>query len=231
MASLYFKYGAMNCGKSTQLIQTAFNYKQVGYNPLAIKPSLDTRSGSSLIKARVGLELSCIDIQKHESIIELEKFNEFDVLLVDEAQFLTKSQVKELVYVAKIHNKPVLCYGLKNDFRGNLFDGSAALLAYADDLQEFKTLCWCGRKATQNKRLNDSQEVISVGDMDAYKPLCTEHFILDMTESDSRSSKKKIGAFVEEIHNARKFEMLNETTEGQKLLESLSALNNMVTAS
>lgn len=231
MASLYFKYGAMNCGKSTLLIQTAFNYEQVGQVPLIIKPSIDTRSGSSLIKARVGLERECIDIEKNESILDITNFKEFDVLLVDEVQFMSKSQIKELVYVAKINNKPVLCYGLKNDFKGNLFDGSAALLAYADDLQELKTLCWCGRKATQNKRLNDSKEVISVGDMDAYKPLCLEHFILDMTESESRSSKKKIGAFVEEIHNARKFEMLNETTEGQKLLESLSALNNMVTAS
>lgn len=192
MASIYFKYGAMNAGKSTALIQAAHNYKERGMNTLIYKSSRDTRDIEGQICSRVGLSVPCILIHPEESLLESICCNLSDdikAVLIDEAQFLSPRQVDELVIVAKRYNIPVLCYGLKNDFSMTLFEASARLLVVAEKLEELKTVCWCGSKATQNARVDSDGNVIRVGDSivvgdtDMYVPLCLEHCALGMSQS------------------------------------------------
>lgn len=199
MASIFFKYAAMNAGKSTQLIQAAFNYTERGMKPLVLKPSIDTRSKATEVSARVGIACPCTSFTKSESIIDVvldntEDFTRIDVVLIDEAQFMSEEQVVQLIFIAKCLKIPVVCYGLKNDFSGNLFEGSAKLLAIADKFEELKTVCWCGSKATQNARVNSEGEMVlegetvEVGDVGRYVPLCLEHFYLKAPYPTSKGS-------------------------------------------
>lgn len=179
MAQLFFKYGAMQSGKSNQIIITHFNYKSQGKDCLVFSSSVDTRSGYKLVKTRTGLEVECeyIEDDIFEKVSEYIKDNKLYAILVDEAQFLSK---KDVINLSKIVDKlgiPVLCYGLKSDFRNELFEGSKALLELADKLEEIKTIChYCNKKATLNMRLLDNQpinegESIQVGD-EEYYPVC-----------------------------------------------------------
>lgn len=189
MANIHFKFSAMNAGKSTQLIQAAFNYKERGMSPFIIKPSVDTRSGAGKIRARVGLEIDCVEFGVRESVWEVIRRDmpadaPYSVILIDEAQFMTESQVMELVVVAKEFDITVVCYGLKTDFSGNLFVGSAKLLAIADKFEVLKTVCWCGEGATQNARVDMDGRMITVGksievgDVGRYVPLCMKHYAM-----------------------------------------------------
>lgn len=153
MSKLYFRYGAMNSGKSALLQQVAFNYEERGMNVVLLKPSIDTK-GDSKVVSRIGLERQ-VDFTVHKDTDLLKLLSEVDnvnCIIVDEAQFLVKEQVEDLSFIASICNIPVICYGLRTDFMGNGFEGSSRLLELADSIEEMKTICSCGKKATMNAR-------------------------------------------------------------------------------
>ena len=154
MAKLYFRYGAMNCGKTTNLLQVAHNYEEQGMKVLIMKPSIDTKGGKKMV-SRVGMEREVdLLLANNDRVLDyLDVECLPNAIIVDEAQFLTKEQVDELWTVAKIYEVPVLAYGLRTDFLTNAFPGSARLLALADTIEEIKNICKCGKKATQNMRL------------------------------------------------------------------------------
>lgn len=187
MAKLYFHYGAMNAGKSTILLQAAHNYTERGMHVLLLKPKIDNRdSETGEIVSRIGIKKQAVTFASDEN---LEQYindhalqNDLHCIFVDEAQFLTKDQVWQISIIADRLSLPVICYGLRTDFQGNLFEGSAALLALADNVREIKTLCWCGRKATMNLRTNAAGmpvkegEQIEIGGNDRYISLCRQHW-------------------------------------------------------
>ena len=190
MAQLYFYYSAMNAGKSTTLLQSAHNYREQGMDVLLYTASIDDRFGSGLIKSRIGLSESAEVYDDHTSFFNniaqsIDARNESSpriaCVLVDEAQFLTKSQVNELADVVDKLSIPVLCFGLRTDFQGETFPGSARLLAIADKLSELKAVCACGRKATMTVRVDDNGEVIAAGSQvqiggnEHYESKCRRH--------------------------------------------------------
>jgi thymidine kinase len=186
MAKVYFYYSAMNAGKSTVLLQSSYNYRERGMRTLVFIPAIDTRAGPGKVKSRIGLESGAIALPAGENILEhVKEAHEAQpvaCVLVDEAQFLTRPQVEQLTDIADLLRIPVLCYGLRTDFQANLFPGSAALLALADDLIELKTICHCGRKATMNLRIGpDGRAVkegaqVEIGGNDRYVAMCRHHF-------------------------------------------------------
>ena len=165
MAKLYFFYGAMNSGKTTRIIQCAYNYSEQGKKPIIMKPKIDTK-GSEYIVSRIGAKRR-VDflIEKAQSIYDLvvEKYTNVDLLIIDEAQFLNESQVDELMDIVIDLNIPVMCFGLRTDFRGIAFPGARRLLEISHELTEMKTICTCGKKAMFNVRLLDGR-VITTGD-------------------------------------------------------------------
>jgi thymidine kinase len=186
MAKVYFYYAAMNAGKSTVLLQSSYNYRERGMRTLLLTPAIDTRYGTGRIESRIGLRSSALPITAGENVL-LRVQHEHGVkplacVLVDEAQFLSEEQVWQLTEVADALDIPVLCYGLRTDFKGKLFPGSAALLAVADDLTELKTICQCGRKATMNLRVDRHGKAIQegaqveIGGNDRYVAMCRRHF-------------------------------------------------------
>ena len=158
MAKLYFRYGAMNCGKTTLLLQTAFNYEERGMHIQLFKPLIDTKGGDEVV-SRLGASRKVnVLLSKDDHVYDyLDGENMPDAIIVDEAQFLTAEQVEEFYIITKQFDIPVLTYGLRNDFQMNTFEGSARLLSLADDIEELKTICRCGKKATQNMRLLDGK--------------------------------------------------------------------------
>ena len=167
MAKLFFYYSAMNAGKTTVLLQSAHNYRERGMSPLLFTPQLDNRYRVGLIKSRIGLEAEAICFDGAENLFEcvetvLDKSN-VHCVLVDEAQFLSRDQVFQLTEVVDRLNIPVLCFGLRTDFQGELFTGSRHLLAWADELQELKTICHTGRKATMVVRVDDDGYALREG--------------------------------------------------------------------
>ncbi|QYM80229.1 thymidine kinase [Horticoccus luteus] len=186
MAKLYFYYSAMNAGKSTVLLQSSYNYHERGMRTLLFTPALDTRAGVGRIKSRIGLEADATAISTTEDLFAWTRREHASAavacVLVDEAQFLTPAQVAQLTDVADELRVPVLCYGLRTDFQGHLFPGSAALLALADDLIELKTICHCGRKATMNLRVGADGAAmregaqVEIGGNERYVPMCRRHF-------------------------------------------------------
>ena len=152
MAKLYFRYGSMNCGKSTAIIQVAYNYEEKKKKILLIKLSVDTKGKDQVIN-RTNLTRKVDILLKPNELVKPYIKNNIAAILIDEAQFLTPKQVDELYHISKLDNIPVLCYGLRCDFQMNAFPGSARLLAIADDIEELKNICHCGKKATLNLRL------------------------------------------------------------------------------
>lgn len=186
MAQLYFYYSAMNAGKSTSLLQSAYNYEEMGMQPLLLTAALDDRFGVGNITSRIGLteeaDLFSNDTDLLDHIADKHQQQKIDCVLVDESQFLTREQVLQLTKVVDQLTIPVLCYGIRSDFQGELFTGSQHLLAWADKLIEIKTVCWCGRKATMVVRKNAQGEVVThgeqvhIGGNDTYQSLCRKHF-------------------------------------------------------
>lgn len=158
MAKLYFYYSAMNAGKSTTLLQSAYNYEERGMRVLLFTPSIDDRAGTGTISSRIGLARDAIAFQRqHDLYLHTRDANQqsrVSCVLVDESQFLTGKQVLQLTLVCDRLGIPVLCYGIRTDFQGEVFEGSKYLLGWADELSEIKTICHSGRKATMNARLN-----------------------------------------------------------------------------
>ena len=184
MAQLFFKYSTMNAGKSTELIKVAYNYEERGKRVLVFTPSIDDRDGRGVISSRIGLQREAIPVEEETNILQVflreNEKHEVDCVLLDEGQFLKKHHVLELTEIVDSCGVPVIVYGLKNDFRNELFEGSYYLLIYADKIEEIKTICWCGRKATMVARVKDGRivregEQITAGGMDRYAPLSRTH--------------------------------------------------------
>jgi len=187
VAKLYFSYSAMNAGKSAILLQAAHNYNERGMRTLLMKPALDTRDGEAgQITSRVGLSAPA-NMFKADDDLTVHVLAEHEqaaiaCVLVDEAQFLSEAQVWQLAELADQHGLPVMCYGLRTDFLGALFPGSATLLAIADSVREIRTICWCGRKASMHLRVDgDGQAVregaqVEIGGNDRYVALCRAHW-------------------------------------------------------
>lgn len=185
MAQLFYKYGTMNAGKSIELIKVAYNYEERGKRTILLVPKIDNRYGEGKITSRVGLQRQAIPIEKEMNVLEYiimeNAKRKVDCVLVDEGQFLNKDQVQQLVEVVDRLDIPVMVYGIKNDFRNELFEGSYYLLVYADKIEEIKTICWCGRKATMVARIVDGQfvkegEQIVIGGEEMYVSLCRKHY-------------------------------------------------------
>ena len=202
MAKLYFYYAAMNAGKSTTLLQADFNYRERGMETMLWTADLDDRAGAGTIGSRIGLEAGAHsyrdDINLFDAIVaELIK-RKLHCILVDEAQFLTRDHVLQLCRIADELSIPVLCYGLRTDFQGQLFPGSSALLALADALIELKAVCECGRKATMNLRVDAdghavaSGEQTEIGGNDRYVALCRRHFMERLREGEARQLRLAI---------------------------------------
>ncbi len=185
MAKLFFKYSSMNAGKSLDLIKSNYNYMERNLNTLIFTSSIDDRWDKNKIRSRTELSQDAISIDKSADILEyVERVldtRSVHCVFVDEAQFLTKRQVYQLSEIVDRHNIPVIAYGLRTDFQGNLFEGSKWLLAWADVLDEIRTICWCERKATFNMRVHDGKKVetgeqILVGGNDIYLSVCRRHW-------------------------------------------------------
>lgn len=186
MAKLYFSYSAMNAGKSTLLLQAAYNYQERGMRTLLLVSSIDNRTRQGEIASRIGLTRAAEVFTRHDDLYELIRNHnaggDIACVFIDEAQWMEEGQVWQLARVADELRIPVMCYGLRTDFQGKLFPGSAALLAIADDLREIRTICWCGRKATMVVRLDPDGKVIEegeqvfVGGNESYVSLCRRHW-------------------------------------------------------
>ena len=186
MAKLHFFYSTMNAGKSTSLLQSNHNYKENGLDTMIFLPNETSELSKGQIVSRIGLKAKAVIANKDFNFIDYIKDNKSENLsciLIDEAQFLTKEQVRQLGQVADRLNYPVMCYGIRTDFRGELFEGSAELLALADNLIELKTICsLCSRKATMVVRKDDSGKVVTegskvvIGGNDIYMPVCRKHY-------------------------------------------------------
>lgn len=194
MAKLYFYYASMNAGKSTTLLQADFNYRERGMRTLLFTAALDDRSGTGRIASRIGLDTAATGFAA-DTDLKLHVEREMDhgpvhCVLVDEAQFLSAVQVDQLAAVADVLGIPVLAYGLRTDFRGSLFPGSARLLALSDALVEIKSVCRCGRKATMNLRVDGEGRAVAdgaqteIGGNDRYVALCRRHFTEALAAAD-----------------------------------------------
>ncbi|MEA4994469.1 MAG: thymidine kinase [Oscillibacter sp.] len=181
MAQLYFKYGAMGSSKTANALMTRFNYEERGQQVLLVKPRLDMRDGDHMVSSRIGLKYPCIYFDEMQKINPME-LQQNACIIVDEAQFLTKEEVDYLVSLVDNAGIPVICYGLRADFKGDLFPGSEELLVMADKIEEVKTICWCGKKAIFNARFDKKGRVLKegaqvvLGANDQYIGLCRKHW-------------------------------------------------------
>lgn len=186
MAQLYYRYSTMGAGKSIEVQKVAFNYEEKGQNPLIFTSALDNRfAEEGIVASRIGLQRKAIavhdDMNLYDVVKEYNDLFRVDAVIIDECQFLKKHHVLELTDIVDDLNIPVMCYGLKSDFRNELFEGSYWLLAMSDKIEEIKTVCWCGKKALTNARLVDGKvvyegEQIQVGGNESYTALCRKHY-------------------------------------------------------
>lgn len=185
MAKLYFKYGVMGSSKTAQALITKFNYEEKGMRVWLIKPQIDSRESEDIIKSRIGLSARAYVLPITENVYD--KFKEFDnqidVVIVDESQFLGEEQVDQLARIVMEYNIPILCFGLRTDFRTKVFPGSKRLLEIAESISEIKTICSCGRKATVNVRLDGDGNIITKGEQiliggnETYHSMCYQCYI------------------------------------------------------
>ncbi len=180
MAKLYFRYGAMGSSKTANLLMVDYNYAERDQKALVLKPRIDDRDGNQTVKSRMGINKECLFVEDFVRMSD-EAIKAYDCILVDEAQFVSKADVEFFTYVVDELNIPVICYGLRTDFQRNLFEGSMWLLAWADTVEEIKTICWCGRKAICNARLDENGQIIRSGEQvvmggtGKYVALCRKH--------------------------------------------------------
>lgn len=187
MAKLYFYYSAMNAGKSTTLLQSAYNYVERGLQVLLFAPAIDKRLGKAAVQSRIGLAQDAIGFNSDMNFFEYvqnvkDSIPNLSCILVDEVHFLKKEQIKELTEITTKLRLPVLCYGLRSDFKGEPFEGSSYLLAWAEEMVEIKTICHCGKKATMNLRIDskgspvEEGNQIQIGGNESYISVCMNHF-------------------------------------------------------
>jgi thymidine kinase len=203
MAKLHFYYSAMNAGKTTTLLQSNYNYKERGMNTLLFIPAIDTRHAFGVVASRIGLQAEAYAFENTFDffgyIQGIHPKNKIDCILIDEAQFLTKAQVLQLTRIVDELKIPTLAYGLRSDFMGEPFEGSRYLLAWAEEITEIKTICYCGRKATMNARIDESGEMvrdgeqIEIGGNARYIALCRKHYM----KGETLSSKHLVDQLVE----------------------------------
>lgn len=192
MAKLYFRYGAMGSSKTANALMVAYNYTERGKKPLLAKPSTDTRE-VGMMHSRIGLEQPCISVEKLVMMTD-EELNTFDCIIIDEVQFCKKSDIEFLVHIVDDLEIPVICYGLRTDFQHNLFEGSECLLAWADMIEEIKTVCWCGKAASCNARIDAKGRIIRngeqvmVGANESYISLCRKHFMRGQTGKEQKNA-------------------------------------------
>ena len=189
MAKLYFKYGAMGSSKTAQALITKYNYEENDMSVWLVKPSADTRDGQQLLRSRIGLEAEATVIAPGTDIYQLYQQREdgCNVIIVDECQFLTSPQIDQLRAIVNDYNIPVLCFGLRTDFQTKLFPGSRRLMELADAIEEIKTMCDCGAKATVNARINDGYIVtegaqVVLGGNDSYIAMCHRCYVQGIRE-------------------------------------------------
>jgi len=193
VAKLYFYYSAMNAGKSTSLLQSAYNYKERGMTPFILSAAIDNRYSVGKVTSRIGLEAEAHLFHKDDDLfkilIDQNHKNSIDCVLIDESQFLSREQVKQLAQSVDQLNIPVLCYGIRTDFRGELFPGSATLLALSDEMREVRTICHCGKKATMVVRKGALGQIIKSGDQiqiggnETYQSLCRRHWRQEVSDN------------------------------------------------
>ena len=194
MAKLYFKFGAMGCSKTAQALITKFNYEERGMKVLLVKPSTDNRDGATTVRSRIGLQAEAIAVPEDQDIYDLYKDENSDcnVIIVDECQFLHPDQVDQLSRVVMDFDVPVLCFGLSTDFLTHLFPGSRRLFEIADSIQEIKSVCKCGDKATVNARLDDDGNVVFSGDQlclggnERYVAMCKKCWLKARRDQEAR---------------------------------------------
>ena len=190
MAKLYFKYGAMGSSKTAQALITKYNYEENDLNVWLIKPGADLRDGEGVLKSRIGLEAKVQMIPAEVDVYEIFARNQAetcDVIIVDECQFMTMEQIDQLRAIVNDYNVPVMCFGLRTDFQTKLFPGSMRLMEVADTIQEIKTICDCGAKATVNARISDGYIVtegdqVFLGGNDAYIAMCHKCYVRGIRE-------------------------------------------------
>ena len=192
MAKLYFNYSSMNAGKSTALLQADYNYRERGMTTILFTSSKDERYGKNEIVSRIGISAPAAyffeDTNLYETFVKQSKKEPIDCVLIDEAQFLLKEQVHQLGRIVDELDTPVLTFGIRTDFQGELFEGSKYLLAWSDNIKEIKTVCHCGSKATMVIRINSKGDIIlqgsqiEVGGNESYIPVCRKHFNLKQIE-------------------------------------------------
>ena len=180
MAKLYFRHGAMGSSKSASALMTRCNYLERNKKTLLVKPMIDTRDGSRTVSSRIGLKQEAIFFEELREYSD-EKIKEYDAIIIDEVQFINAEGIEFLVHIVDDLAVPVLCYGLKTDFRSELFEGSKRLMELADEIEEIPTVCWCGKKARFNARVIDGKvvtegEQIMLGANESYVSLCRKHF-------------------------------------------------------
>ena len=193
MAKLYFHYATMNAGKSAYLLQANHNYTSQGMRTILLSPSIDTRSGEGQISSRIGIDAPCIKLMPDDDPFDvvfpqaLKSDSALRCVFVDEAQFLSASQVVSLARIVDELSTPVMCFGLRTDFKGNLFEGSERLFCLADEIREIRAVCWCGKRATmvlrtdQNGQVVKEGESVQVGGDDMYKSVCRKHWVEQKT--------------------------------------------------
>ena len=182
MAKLYFRYGVMGSSKTANALMVRYNYEERGQDALLVKPAVDQRDGARFVASRAGLSHPCIYFS---DLMEMtpRQLKPYACIIVDEAQFLSKEEVHYLVHLVDELDIPVMCYGLRADFKGDLFPGSQELLVMADKIEEVKTVCWCGKKATFNARFDQHGKVLKEGEQvvlganDQYIGLCRRHWM------------------------------------------------------
>ena len=186
MAKLYFKYGAMGSSKTAQALITRYNYEENDLRVWLIKPSADSRDGEAVIRSRIGLEGVAQILSPEADVLEIfrtEQLGQCDVIIVDECQFLTEAQIDQLRAIVDEHNVPVMCFGLRTDFQCHLFAGSRRLMEVADTIQEIKTICDCGAKATVNARIDSTGHIVTqgaqvfLGGNDSYIAMCHKCYV------------------------------------------------------
>lgn len=215
MSKLHFRYGAMGSAKTARLLTTKFNYEERNQTALIAKPSIDTKGGEHTVESRIGITGECITVEELPKYLDdmCARFKQYicnadptltqaevrlkdllSCILVDESQFLTKEQVEFLAMIVDTEEIPVICYGLKTDFQGNLFPGSKRLMELADVIEEEKTVCWCGKAARFNARINLDGEIIregpqvEIGGNEKYISLCRKHFFEGVINQKGRRS-------------------------------------------
>lgn len=190
MAKLYFKYGAMGSSKTANALITKFNYEERNMKVWLIKPSVDKRDGENVVRSRVGLEAPADVIFPTDDIVEIYKSREkVDVIVADECQFFTEDQIDQMRFIVDNYDVPVLCFGLRTDFRTKMFSGSRRLFELADSITEIKTMCSCGSKATVNARIAPDGRVITSGQQiflggnDSYVAMCHKCYMKRIKEN------------------------------------------------